>query len=171
MKHNQKGSALAVSLALLTAITFISVTSMQRSGLQTKIVTNLQHHEVLFQTALNEQEYWWKEVQTDGSLITKVQDSFTLDANNRKLFTATPLIDQSGFNTSILNINHSSQLIVIPPTVGDIALTDGGEVGEGASIKLRISSNANAGVERPTLISNQLSGVTADLLSNASNSY
>ena len=63
MKYKQKGSALAVSLVLLTAITLISISSMQRSGLQTRIVANLQHHEILFQTTLNEQEYWWGELQ------------------------------------------------------------------------------------------------------------
>jgi type IV pilus assembly protein PilX len=53
MQNTQKGSVLAVSLVLLTAITLIAISSMQRSGLQTKIVSNLQHHEILFQTTLN----------------------------------------------------------------------------------------------------------------------
>lgn len=45
MKKNQSGSTLAISLVLLTAITVMAVIGMERSGLQSKIVANIQHKE------------------------------------------------------------------------------------------------------------------------------
>lgn len=53
MRKNQSGAVLAISLVLLTAITFLSMMGMQRSGLQTKIVANIQHQESVFNAALD----------------------------------------------------------------------------------------------------------------------
>jgi len=53
MRSRQSGSVLAISLVLLTAITLIAMMNMQRSGLQTKIVANLQHHEMAFNQSTN----------------------------------------------------------------------------------------------------------------------
>lgn len=53
MKSYQSGSALAISLILLTAITLIALMGLQRSGLQTKIVANIQHKETVFHGAKN----------------------------------------------------------------------------------------------------------------------
>jgi hypothetical protein len=171
MKYKQKGSALAVSLVLLTAITLISISSMQRSGLQTRIVANLQHHEILFQTTLNEQEYWWGELQkkdSRGTLIFQAQNEFVLDANNKKVYRSTNLDDGSNFNNGTSAITHSSGLLLIPPEVGELALSDGSEVNQNTPAKLRIASNANGG--RPSLIANQLTGVTASVLNNTKHS-
>jgi hypothetical protein len=46
--HN--GSALAISLVILTAITLISVTTLKRSGIQGRMVGNIQHQEWGFNT-------------------------------------------------------------------------------------------------------------------------
>lgn len=54
--QSNKGSALAISLVILTAITLISVSSLQRSGLQGRMVGNIQHKEEAFHTANNELE-------------------------------------------------------------------------------------------------------------------
>jgi hypothetical protein len=51
-----KGSALAISLVILTAITLISVTALQRSGLQGRMVGNVQHQEQGFHAANGELE-------------------------------------------------------------------------------------------------------------------
>lgn len=53
MKTHQSGSVLAISLVLLTAITLVAIMGLQRSGLQTKIVANVQHREVVFNGARN----------------------------------------------------------------------------------------------------------------------
>ena len=54
--RNQSGAVLAVSLVMLTAITFLAVMSAKRSGLQTRIVSNIQHKENVCHKALSEQE-------------------------------------------------------------------------------------------------------------------
>jgi Tfp pilus assembly protein PilX len=51
-----KGSVLAISLVILTAITLVSVTAMQRSGLQGRMTGSLQHNKIAFHTANSELE-------------------------------------------------------------------------------------------------------------------
>lgn len=53
MKYNQSGSVLAVSLVLLTTITLVAIMGMQRSGLQSRIVSSVQHQEFVFNSALS----------------------------------------------------------------------------------------------------------------------
>lgn len=53
MNKNQSGSVLAISLVLLTAITLIAIMGLQRSGLQTKIIANIQHREIVFNGTQN----------------------------------------------------------------------------------------------------------------------
>lgn len=52
----QSGAVLAVSLIMLTAITFLAFMGMQRSGLQTRIVANIQQKEIVFNDAKAEFE-------------------------------------------------------------------------------------------------------------------
>ena len=47
---SHSGSALAISLVILTAITLISVTALKRSGIQGRMVGNIQHKEWGFNT-------------------------------------------------------------------------------------------------------------------------
>lgn len=51
-----KGSTLAIGLTLLTAITLISISSLQRSGIQGRMVGNIQHKEQGFHAANGELE-------------------------------------------------------------------------------------------------------------------
>ena len=57
------GSVLAISLILLTAITSIAMLGLHRSGLQTKIVSNLQHREAVFNAALNDIDGAYDQIQ------------------------------------------------------------------------------------------------------------
>lgn len=176
MKYKQKGSALAISLVLLAAITLISLTSMQRSGLQSKIVSNLQHHELAFQTTLNEQEYWWSQLQDSnvrGVLIPQAQNASTYDAaTNQITYSAIPLNDASGFNNGSTaairrNMIQASSLVIIPHEKGNIALSESGEVNAVVIAKLQMASSSNGG--SPNLIANQISGLTVDILDNSKN--
>ena len=62
--QSTKGSTLAISLVILTAITLISISSLQRSGLQSRMVGSIQHKEEGFHAANNEHEsifeYYWQ---------------------------------------------------------------------------------------------------------------
>jgi hypothetical protein len=51
-----KGSVLAISLVILTAITLVSVAAMQRSGLQTRMVNNIELKATGFHVANSELE-------------------------------------------------------------------------------------------------------------------
>jgi len=54
--RKQSGAVLAISLVMLTAITFLALMNMQRSGLQTRIVANIQQKEMVFNECKTENE-------------------------------------------------------------------------------------------------------------------
>jgi hypothetical protein len=61
------GSALAIGLTILTAITIVSVTALQRSGLQGRMVGNVQHQEQGFHAANGELEEIYQFYATQAS--------------------------------------------------------------------------------------------------------
>ncbi len=64
---SNKGSALAIGLVILTAITLVSVTAMQRSGIQGRMVGNVQHKQQAFHAANGELEEIYQFYSTQGS--------------------------------------------------------------------------------------------------------
>lgn len=91
MYSKQKGSALAISLILLTAITLISISSLQRSGLQTRIVANNQHAEAGFNAANSELEEMFQTYITQDeavSVLSESIDSFSME-DGKKQYEAT----------------------------------------------------------------------------------
>lgn len=62
-----KGSALAISLTILTAITLISITALQRSGIQGRMTGNIQHKEQGFHAANSELEEIYNFYATQAS--------------------------------------------------------------------------------------------------------
>lgn len=66
---SSKGSTLAISLVILTSITLISITSLQRSGIQGRMVSSIQHKEKGFHAANGELEeiYQFYATQTSAT--------------------------------------------------------------------------------------------------------
>lgn len=64
---SNKGSVLAIGLIILTAITLISISSLQRSGIQEKMVGNIQHQEMGFHVAHGELEQIYQYYATQAS--------------------------------------------------------------------------------------------------------
>jgi len=64
---SNKGSALAIGLTILTAITLISVTALQRSGIQGRMVGSIQHKEQGFHAANSELEEIYQFYATQSS--------------------------------------------------------------------------------------------------------
>lgn len=64
---SNKGSALAIGLVILTAITLVSVTAMQRSGIQGRMVGNVQHKQQAFHAANGELEEIYQFYSTQAS--------------------------------------------------------------------------------------------------------
>lgn len=64
---SNKGSTLAIGLVILTAITLVSVSSLQRSGIQGRMVGNIQHQEKGFHAANGELEEIYQFYATQAS--------------------------------------------------------------------------------------------------------
>lgn len=79
--QKQSGAVLATSLVLLTAITLLALMGMQRSGLQTKIVANLQHQERAFHAAQSLLEDAYGTMQTASTQV--LSDAIDAEAEYR----------------------------------------------------------------------------------------
>ena len=95
MKHNkarptdrQTGSALVVSLIMLSAVTFLAIISMESSSVQLKMVSNSQKSEQVFQAALSELEAQFSESNEYGDAedtLYEAMTSFTIDEDGNFL--------------------------------------------------------------------------------------
>ncbi|HBS41120.1 MAG TPA: hypothetical protein DEA26_00465 [Oceanospirillales bacterium] len=95
MKHNkarptdrQTGSALVVSLIMLSAVTFLAIISMESSSVQLKMVSNSQKSEQVFQAALSELEAQFSESNEYGDAedtLYEAMTSFTTDEDGNFL--------------------------------------------------------------------------------------
>lgn len=81
MQSRQSGSVLAISLVLLTAITLIALMGLQRSGLQTKIVANIQHKERTYHAAYSELECIYESFRIDSQSFSDAKDKGGEDFN------------------------------------------------------------------------------------------
>ncbi|WP_430461673.1 pilus assembly PilX family protein [Thalassolituus sp. LLYu03] len=64
----QNGSALIVGLVILTAITMGAMVAMQRSGVQIRMVSNLQHEQELSNAAMSTLNYLYDKMESNGTL-------------------------------------------------------------------------------------------------------
>jgi hypothetical protein len=90
--QTNNGSALAIGLTILTAITLISVTALQRSGIQGRMVGNIQHKEKGFHAANGELEEIYHFYSTQASAIDALSlpiNSFTMTNGNLQFDTVT----------------------------------------------------------------------------------
>lgn len=81
MRANQQGSALLVGLVILTAITLSALVGMQRSTVQIRMVSNLQHQQELDSVAQGTLEVLWYGMRGDRavrySVLNQVQTAET----------------------------------------------------------------------------------------------
>lgn len=142
MQNSQSGSALAISLVILTAITLISITSLQRSGLQTKIVSNIQHREHRFNGGDSEQQYWFRELQksiSGDNLLAEPLRKFTINALGEKTYSPVDL------DMSIVrkHVTVDSKILFIPPVAGRISLATGEEAGQRINYRFNLDSESS----------------------------
>lgn len=71
-KKAENGSALIISLVILTAITMGAMVAMQRSSVQIRMVTNLQHEQEVDSAALSTLNYVYDSMVNKGALQTKI---------------------------------------------------------------------------------------------------
>ena len=84
MKNNQlrpaaeqTGSALIVSLIMLSEVTFLAIISMESSSVQLKMVSNSQKSEQVFQAALSELEAQFSESNEYGDAEDTLYEAMT----------------------------------------------------------------------------------------------
>lgn len=178
--NKQSGSVLAISLVLLTAITLLAAMNMQRSSLQTRITANILHKELLFNNAMNEQEFWFFRLRTtdtgDPILSAPIRE-FDINANGGRDYKPVDLETMNEINPSAAaNANNTAavtnQLILMGATPGVNALAQGQEAGERVLFRYQLRSRANLdnrteGRSRPE---NQVTGVSFPGLNTSKNS-
>lgn len=165
MKQNQSGSVLAISLVLLTTITLIAMMSLQRSGLQTKIVANILHKEAVFNASLNEQEFWFSQYANNPTQhVMDVIDNRD-DDNNPVPLNLDPSRSQGpGFPLQV-----NSRAVYVLPESDDITLAIGEEAGARQVYNFELDSSANYEL-KPNLLSAQQSAFSFPGLSISQNS-
>ena len=123
-RTTNKGSVLAISLVILTAITLVSITAMQRSGLQGKMVVNILHKEKAFHAANSELEEIYEFYLTQGS----ARKALAVPIN------AYDIVDGLRVYTEV-DTGHAS-----PYNSIDLTHSQGGQGGSAAS-QLQVASN------------------------------
>lgn len=165
-----KGSALAISLTILTAITLISITALQRSGLQGRMVGNIQHQEKGFHAANGELEEIYQFYATQASATSALSaplNSFDI-VNGEQIFSSVDPGHGSSYSSySPPNIGHSQPLRLavtsnIQHTGVRNSLVEGFSVGTFAEYGFTVSSQAtepNNGITQGRTLSSQLIGI------------
>jgi Tfp pilus assembly protein PilX len=155
--QRQSGSALAISLVILTAITLISITSLQRSGIQTKIVANIQHQQQLFNAANSDQEHWFVQLRNSISgdnLLAQPLSAREIDADGTVTYAPVDL----GIRHQYERINSNTSITYIPTQVGGIALASGQEVNDRINFRFNMDTIASARIGNKQ--NNQQTGVS-----------
>ena len=166
MIKKQQGSALAIGLVLLAAITMISVTALQRSGIQGRMIANQQHNELGFQLAQSELDevyrFYSTQVSPSQALSEPMSKCVTVDDTT----TCSPV--STGHNDDdeeIYPSNYSSKLTVdtnVQHTNQVDTMVPGFSTGSFAVYHFVINSNAstNPTSGAPRQLSSQTLGIS-----------
>ncbi len=166
-----KGSVLAISLVILTAITLVSITAMQRSGLQGKMVVNVQHKEKAFHAANSELEQIFEFYLTQElASIALAGPIMRYDiVNGKKSYVSVDTGHTSPYSSYTPSYSSSSgstapRLQVISNIISEApGIPEGFSYGSFESYNLVIttsSSRPNSGSNSGALLSSQSIGIT-----------
>lgn len=172
---SNKGSTLAISLVILTSVTLISITSLQRSGLQGRMVGSIQHQEQGFHAANGELEEIYQYYATQASATQALSaplNSFDIVAGDQ-VFNPVDAGHESTYNSyGTGNSGEQSTGYPHPPRLAvtsDIkhtgvrdSLVDGFSIGTFVEYGFTVSSQAaepTIGITPGRTLSNQLIGI------------
>jgi len=150
---SQKGSALIVSIGMLTAVTLLAVVSLQGSTTQLKIVNNFQIREEVFTTTN-------RELKSQFDIFQDKQlDSASLSEARAKTSTGTskelePIVETAG--TKIGAVETSVKATNMIGTGLNNSLMLGSTSGKSSWVHFELSANSKDQTER--FSSNQLMG-------------
>jgi len=161
MHTQQTGSALAISLILLTAITLVSITSLQRSGLQSRIVANSQHAEKDFHAINNDLEEKFEAYANDedaAAALTATTDLYTM-LNGEKIFTeSTNTGVISGYDRKTPENPHPSILASTIVHAGQPPFSAGNSASSFATYRFKVTTVANDPIDG-RILSSQSMGI------------
>jgi Tfp pilus assembly protein PilX len=172
----QSGAVLAISLVLLTAITVLAVISMQRAGLQTRITGNILHREMLFNSAMNEQESWFyqlKTADTGDAVLSEPIRSFTVNGDGSRTYTPVTLDADNTVpgTTKARPIQTQNELLLLGAIEGKISLAQGQESGDRVLFRYELQSESAIGrIEGRSMDETQITGMSFPGLNTSKNS-
>lgn len=172
----QSGAVLAISLVLLTAITVLAVISMQRAGLQTRITGNILHREMLFNSAMNEQESWFyqlKTADTGDAVLSEPIRSFDVEADGTRTYKPVTLTADNTIpgTTTPRPIQTQNELLLLGTTAGTIALAQGQQSGDRVLFRYELESQSDIGrIEGRSMDETQITGMSFPGLNTNKNS-
>jgi hypothetical protein len=170
-RSKQSGAVLAISLAILSAITLLAAMNMQRAGLQTRITANILHQEQRSDGALNDQQFLFSQFQnanSDDSIINDPINSFTMVNGEREYF---PVIFTTT-NTAPTYMDVDSRLIITGSELGTIALAQGESAGDTILYRYELWTTASIGGQTAGRSSTeyQVTGMSLPVLNSTKNS-
>jgi Tfp pilus assembly protein PilX len=172
----QSGAVLAISLVLLTAITVLAVISMQRAGLQTRITGNILHREMLFNSAMNEQESWYyqlKTADTGDAILGDPIRNFTVNDDGSRTYAPVTLDADNTIpgTTKARPIQTINELIRLDSTEGTIALAQGQQSGDRVLFRYELESESAIGrIDGRAMGETQITGMSFPGLDTTKNS-
>jgi Tfp pilus assembly protein PilX len=165
MHMQQTGSALAISLVLLTAISLVSITSLQRTNLQSRIVANSQHAEAAFQIVNNDLEEKLRRYANDpvsASALSDTIDMFEITGGEK----AYKKTDTTGVVSSYQNdIDGHPRKIQIASNIihtGQPPFSSGNSQGSFTTFQFEATTTASTGTvaeENYRVLSSQITGI------------
>ncbi len=159
---SQKGSALIVSIGMLTAVTLLAVVSLQGSTTQLKIVNNFQIREEVFTTTNRELKSQFSVFQDKQLTSAPLSNARTKVANGTSE-ELEPLVETAG--TKIGSVETSVKATNMIGTGLNNSLMMGSTSGKSGWVNFELSANSKDQTER--FSSNQLMGFKIKTFNNA----
>jgi hypothetical protein len=133
----QQGSALIVSLIMLTSVTFLAILSLQGSTTQIRIVSNLQIKEDVFHTSKRELSTQYEEYRNDSVKLSALFDAF----QGSLLGTLTPLTPEVPVDTNEIGAVESTvESLQSTPVYLNFSFAKNSSVGELSTMKYELAS-------------------------------
>lgn len=117
----QRGSALIISIVILNVLTLGAMVAMQRSTVQIRMISNLQHQQEISNSTLGTLNYVYNQMESNGKLqsdiLTKAQQQYQISladptkSDSFDPFSTMASLTQPKFNTKIIKTDGISTAV------------------------------------------------------------
>lgn len=136
---NNKGSALIVSLVMLTAVTFLAILSLQSSTTQIRMVTNMEIKEEVFLATARELNTKYSRYRDQSQGIDLLQAAIEASVSDDPLLVLDPDLNiGDGKISNVLSLLEYTDKT--PPSL-NFGLADGSSVGSLIRLPFRMSAD------------------------------